>query len=89
MVYEFPELQGIMGRNYALRDGEDPVVAQAIFEHYLPRFAGDELPVTAPGIALSLAEKFDNLGELCHGVRPADPRILCPAAAALGSWLWF
>jgi len=80
MVYEFPELQGIMGRNYALMDGEDPVVAQAIFEHYLPRFAGDELPVTPPGIALSLAEKFDNLvGNFAIGVRPTgsqDPYAL-------------
>lgn len=80
MVYEFPELQGIMGRNYALLDGEDPVVAQAIFEHYLPRFAGDELPVTPPGIALSLAEKFDNLvGNFAIGVRPTgsqDPYAL-------------
>jgi len=71
MVYEFPELQGIMGRNYALRDGEDPMVAQAIFEHYLPRFAGDELPVTPAGIALSLAEKCDNLvGNFAIWVRP-------------------
>lgn len=61
MVYEFPELQGIMGREYALRQGEAPAVAQAIYEHYLPRFAGDELPGTMPGRILSLAEKIDNL----------------------------
>jgi len=61
MVYEFPELEGVMGREYALRGGEDPVVAQAIYEHYLPRGAGDELPVTPPGRVLSLAEKADNL----------------------------
>ncbi|MGQ9556915.1 MAG: glycine--tRNA ligase subunit beta [Desulfurispora sp.] len=61
MVYEFPELQGIMGREYARRQGEAPEVAQAIYEHYLPRFAGDELPGTLPGQILSLAEKIDNL----------------------------
>jgi len=80
MVYEFPELQGIMGRSYALLDGEDPVVAQAIFEHYLPRFTGDDLPVSSPGVALSLAEKFDNLvGNFAIGVRPTgsqDPYAL-------------
>ncbi|MGQ9712728.1 MAG: glycine--tRNA ligase subunit beta [Desulfotomaculales bacterium] len=61
MVYEFPELEGVMGREYALRGGEDPLVAQAIYEHYLPRGAGDELPATAAGRVLSLAEKADNL----------------------------
>lgn len=72
MVYEFPELQGIMGRNYALMDGEELIVAQAISEHYLPRFAGDELPISSPGIALSLAEKFDNLvGNFAIGVKPS------------------
>ncbi|MGI6550025.1 MAG: glycine--tRNA ligase subunit beta [Syntrophomonadales bacterium] len=80
MVYEFPELQGIMGQNYALIDGEDPMVAQAIFEHYLPRFAGDDLPVSPAGTALSLAEKFDNLvGNFAIGVRPTgsqDPYAL-------------
>ena len=80
MVYEFPELQGIMGRNYARLDGEDPVVAEAIFEHYLPRFAGDDLPVSQPGTALSLAEKFDNLvGNFAIGVKPTgsqDPYAL-------------
>ncbi|MGE5371661.1 MAG: glycine--tRNA ligase subunit beta [Solirubrobacterales bacterium] len=71
MVYEFPELQGLMGRYYALVDREDPVVAEAIFEHYLPRFAGDAIPVTLPGTALSLAEKMDNLiGNFAIGVRP-------------------
>ncbi|MGO0123047.1 glycine--tRNA ligase subunit beta [Desulfothermobacter acidiphilus] len=61
MVYEFPELQGIMGREYALASGEDPVVAEAIYEQYLPRFAGDELPHTQAGRILSLADKTDNL----------------------------
>jgi glycyl-tRNA synthetase beta chain len=72
MVYEFPELQGIMGRHYALIDGEDPLVAQAVFEHYLPRFAGDDIPASHPGIAVSLAEKFDNLiGNFAIGVKPS------------------
>ncbi|MGE5403910.1 MAG: glycine--tRNA ligase subunit beta [Candidatus Saccharibacteria bacterium] len=71
MVYEFPELQGIMGRYYALKDGEDTIVADAVFEHYLPRFAGDDIPKTEPGIALSLAEKLDNLvGSFAIGVKP-------------------
>jgi glycyl-tRNA synthetase beta chain len=61
MVYEFPELQGIMGRYYALHHGEDPQVADAIREHYLPRFASDSLPVGETGTALALAEKLDNL----------------------------
>lgn len=61
MVYEFPELQGIMGRYYAIKSGEKTEVGQAIFEHYLPRSAVDILPVTESGIVLSLAEKIDNL----------------------------
>ncbi|HEU4965511.1 MAG TPA: glycine--tRNA ligase subunit beta [Bacilli bacterium] len=61
MVYEFPELQGIMGQEYALLKGEKEGVAQAIFEHYLPRFAGDVLPETLPGTALAIAEKMDTI----------------------------
>lgn len=61
MVGEFPELQGIMGREYARRSGESEAVAKAIFEHYLPRFAGDELPESLAGAILSLADKMDNL----------------------------
>lgn len=61
MVTEFTELQGEMGREYALLDGEKPNVAQAIFEQYMPRFAGDILPKEAIGRALSLADKLDNL----------------------------
>ncbi|MBN2373499.1 glycine--tRNA ligase subunit beta [bacterium] len=61
MVGEFPGLQGIMGREYATRSGEGEDVAQAIFEHYLPRFSGDKLPATLPGAILSLADKMDNL----------------------------
>ena len=61
MVTEFTELQGIMGREYALLDGEDPAVARAIDEQYMPRFAGDELPQTLLGVALSVADKIDNI----------------------------
>lgn len=80
MVYEFPELQGTMGREYALRNGEEPEVARAIFEHYLPRFAGDRLPETLPGRALSLADKLDTLvGCFGIGIQPTgsqDPYAL-------------
>lgn len=61
MVTEFTELQGVMGRAYALLDGEEEVVAAAIDEHYMPRFAGDKEPQTMPGRILSLADKIDNL----------------------------
>lgn len=61
MVYEFPELQGIMGREYALLSGEDPKVAQGIFEHYLPRYAEDELPQSMEGTSVALADRIDSL----------------------------
>jgi glycyl-tRNA synthetase beta chain len=61
MVGEFPELQGIMGRYYALADGKSAEVAESIREHYLPRGAGDELPATSVGIALALADKIDTI----------------------------
>lgn len=61
MVFEFTELQGIMGREYAHINGEKPEVAEAIFEHYLPRFAGDVLPQTIAGRMISIADKMDNI----------------------------
>ncbi|HEX7952672.1 MAG TPA: glycine--tRNA ligase subunit beta, partial [Burkholderiales bacterium] len=64
MVGEFPELQGIMGRYYALADGEDPKVADAIEQHYRPRFAGDKLPTDDTGVALALADKLETLAGL-------------------------
>ena len=80
MVYEFPELQGDMGMEYAARAGEKPAVAEAIFEHYLPRFAGDDLPQSLPGKILSIADKIDNItGSFAIGVRPSgsqDPYAL-------------
>ena len=80
MVYEFTELQGVMGRYYARKSGENNEVCEAIFEHYLPRFAGDVLPATQTGIALSLAEKMDNLtGCFAINIKPTgsqDPYAL-------------
>jgi glycyl-tRNA synthetase beta chain len=64
MVGEFPELQGIMGRHYALADGESPAVADAIEQHYRPRFAGDRLPGDDIGVTLALADKMETLAGL-------------------------
>ncbi len=61
MVVEFPELQGIVGREYAKEKGEKKDVAAAIFEHYLPRFKGDLLPETEVGSILSIADKLDTI----------------------------
>ena len=61
MVAEFPELQGVMGRYYALHDGEAPAVADAISQHYWPRHAGDGLPGDGPAQALALADKLESL----------------------------
>ncbi|MFY7698048.1 MAG: glycine--tRNA ligase subunit beta [Legionella sp.] len=71
MVDEFPELQGVMGYYYALGDGEDEVIAQALVEQYLPRFAADSLPATPLGIALSLVDRLDTLvGNFSLGQKP-------------------
>ncbi|MBU1290701.1 MAG: glycine--tRNA ligase subunit beta [bacterium] len=61
MVKEFPELQGIMGKEYAVLSGERREVAEAIFEHYLPRFSGDRLPLTKSGMILGIADKVDSI----------------------------
>lgn len=75
MVGEFPELQGTMGRYYALASGEPAEVAEAIGEQYLPRFAGDRLPELAAGQILALADKLDNLaGAFALGKRPSGNR---------------
>ena len=80
MVFEFTELQGIMGRDYAKVGGENEEVCQAIFEHYLPRYAGDILPETNAGIALSIADKLDSrAGFFAIGIKPSgsqDPYAL-------------
>lgn len=87
MVEEFPELQGYMGGQYALRGGEPEPVATAIEEHYLPRYAGDRIPASVIGRALAIADRLDTLlgtfgiGEVPTGDK--DPFAL--RRAALGS----
>lgn len=84
MVAEFPELQGIMGKYYARLDEEPDEVAQAIEEHYMPRYSGDDLPVTRSGLCVALADKIDtlvgifSLGQVPTGDR--DPYALRRAA---------
>jgi len=77
MVVELTSLQGVMGREYARLSGEDEAVAQAIFEHYLPRFANDQLPASRPGLVVGLANRLDSLaGLFAVGLAPsgsADP----------------
>ncbi|MDP2210695.1 MAG: glycine--tRNA ligase subunit beta [Candidatus Aquicultor sp.] len=80
MVGEFPTLQGAMGRDYAQVSGEPPAVATAIFEHYLPRSAGDSLPATVSGQVVSISDKLDAVaGILAAGLIPTgseDPYAL-------------
>lgn len=80
MVIEFTELQGVMGREYALLDGEKPKVATGIFEHYLPRFAGDALPATTIGRIVGIGDKLDNIcATFSRGLAPTgsqDPYAL-------------
>ena len=75
MVGEFPELQGLMGRYYALHDHEPAEVAEALREQYLPRFAGDALPATRTGMALAVADKLDTIaGIYATGQKPSGTR---------------
>jgi glycyl-tRNA synthetase beta chain len=75
MVGEFDDLQGVMGRDYALNDGEDAEVAEALFEQYLPRFSGDIVPSTNTGAALALADRLDSLmGIFSIGQQPSGSR---------------
>ncbi|VAX15596.1 Glycyl-tRNA synthetase beta chain [hydrothermal vent metagenome] len=67
MVYEFPELQGVVGREYGLKAGEDRDVCEAIYEHYMPRWSGDALPPSDIGAIVALADKIDTLAG-CFGV---------------------
>ncbi len=87
LVVEFPELQGLVGREYAKEKGEIPEVAEAIFEHYLPRSAGDSLPDTATGSILSIADKIDTLaGMFIAGNMPSgsqDPFALRRKASGI------
>ncbi len=84
MVIELTSLQGTMGREYALLSGEPPEVANAIFEHYLPRFAGDTVARSVPGIVVGLTDRLDSLlGLFAVGLSPsaaADPYGLRRAA---------
>jgi len=87
MVGEFPELQGVMGREYALYANEDPDVATAIHEHYLPNQAGGELPTTPVGSLVSIADKLDTICG-CFGVGliptgTADPYALRRSALGI------
>ncbi|RUO69655.1 glycine--tRNA ligase subunit beta [Idiomarina ramblicola] len=87
MVSEFPETQGVMGKHYALNDGESSTVAEAIEQHYWPRFSGDDLPDTQEACAVALADKLDTLvgifgiGQVPKGDR--DPFALRRAALGL------
>ncbi len=75
MVGEFPELQGVMGGYYAVADGEPQAIADAITEHYQPRFAGDKLPASVDGQILALADKLDTMiGVFSIGKKPTGNR---------------
>ncbi|MEQ9548622.1 MAG: glycine--tRNA ligase subunit beta [Coleofasciculus sp. G3-WIS-01] len=92
MVYEFPELQGVMGQKYALASGESDAVATAIFEHYLPRGAEDKLPETLTGQVVGLADRLDTLVSIFGlGMIPtgsSDPFALRRAANAVVNITW-
>ncbi|MFP5271033.1 glycine--tRNA ligase subunit beta [Coleofasciculus sp.] len=92
MVYEFPELQGVMGQKYALASGESDAVATAMFEHYLPRGAGDKLPETLTGQVVGLADRLDTLVSIFGlGMIPtgsSDPFALRRAANAVVNITW-
>jgi glycyl-tRNA synthetase len=86
MVVEMTSLQGVIGRDYALAAGEPPVIANAIFEHYLPRSSGDEVPKSKPGLVVGVADRLDSLaGLFAAGLAPSgnkDP--FAQRRAALG-----
>jgi len=92
MVYEFPELQGLMGEKYARIHGEKESVTKGVFEHYLPRFSGDILPATINGQLVSMADKMDNIvGSFSVGKIPTgsqDPLGLRRQAAGIVQMLW-
>lgn len=92
MVYEFPELQGVMGHKYALASGESQAVATAISEHYLPRGAGDRLPQTVTGQVVGLSDRLDTLVSIFGlGMLPtgsSDPFALRRAANAVINITW-
>lgn len=92
MVYELPEMQGIMGQKYALASGEPEAVATAIFEHYLPKGAGDNLPQTLTGQIVGISDKLDTLVSIFGlGMLPtgsSDPFALRRAANAIVNIIW-
>lgn len=92
MVFEFPELQGIMGEKYARASGEPEAVAVAIGEHYLPKGAGDALPTSQTGRIIALADRLDTLCSLFRiGLLPSgssDPFALRRAANAVVNIIW-
>ncbi|MDX2214571.1 MAG: glycine--tRNA ligase subunit beta [Oculatellaceae cyanobacterium bins.114] len=92
MVGEFPELQGVMGQKYALASGEGEAIATAIYEHYLPRGAGDQLPQTLLGQVVGIADRLDTLvGIFSLGMIPSgssDPFALRRAANAIVNIIW-
>ena len=92
MVYEFPELQGIMGEKYALVSGEKEIVAKGIFEHYLPRNAGDKMPTTITGQIVGIADRLDTIVSIFgNGGIPSgssDPFGLRRSANAIISIAW-
>ena len=89
MVIEMTSLQGIMGRYYALRSGESESVAQAIYEHYLPRYAGDEAPHSKVALVVGIADRLDTLaGLFAAGLTLRAPRILLLNAGRRSAWRW-
>lgn len=92
MVFEFPEVQGVMGREYAKRGGENAAVADALFEQYLPRFAGDDLPKGKVGAIIGLCDRVDTIiGIHKAGLPPTgsqDPYGLRRAARCINEILW-
>ena len=92
MVFEFPEVQGVMGREYARRGGEPEEVALAIFEQYLPRFAGDRLPSGRIGAILGICDRADTIVAIHKvGLAPTgsqDPYGLRRAARGMNEILW-
>ena len=87
MVYEFPELQGVMGRRYAEREGRDETVCRAIYEHYLPRGEGDDLPEGRAGAIVGLADRMDTIAGMaglnCLPSGSEDPYALRRAANSI------
>ncbi|MGI0481123.1 glycine--tRNA ligase subunit beta [Geminocystis sp. CENA526] len=93
MVYEFPELQGVMGEKYALVSGESATVAKGIFEHYLPRNAGDMMPETLNGQVVGISDRLDTIVSIIGlGMIPtgsSDPFALRRSANAIINITWY